>query len=63
MTGLELSAILKELGWSGAELGRRVDVHEKTVSKWRNGHRDVPGPVAVYLNLALAVKRLGGMVE
>ena len=55
----ELSAILEELGWSKAELGRRAGIAVSTIYGWRK----IPGPVAAYVRLALAVKRLGEKME
>lgn len=40
--------ILGRLGWSKAELSRRVGLHPITVYRWKV----VPGPVAAYLRLA-----------
>lgn len=62
MTIRELDAALKELGWRGADLARKLDVHPNAVSKWRTGKSPVPGYAAAYLKLALAVKRLAGEV-
>lgn len=58
----EVKSALLELGWSGAELGRRVGVHPNTVSQWATGKARVPGAVAAYLRLAVEVHRLVGLV-
>ena len=50
--------VLRELGWSQAELARRVDTYPSTVSQWKR----VPGGVAAYVALALRVKRLVGVL-
>jgi hypothetical protein len=47
MNNIDLDIYLKELGWSKAELARRIDVDPKTVSRWKK----IPGPVAAYLRL------------
>jgi DNA-binding transcriptional regulator YiaG len=54
-----LRASLRVLGWSGAELARRIDVHGNTVSAWRTGRRALPGAVRAYVGLALQVSALG----
>lgn len=43
---------------SGAELGRRVDVHENTVRNWRNGHTVAPGAVFAYLELLASLREI-----
>lgn len=54
----DLGAMLDVLGWSQAELARRVDVHPNTVSGWSTGRTNVPGPVRAYLELAVKAKGL-----
>ena len=51
---------IRDLGWSKAELGRRLRVHENTVLNWRER---CPGYAIAYLELALEVRRLGQLVE
>lgn len=53
-------AALDVLGWSQAELAKRLGVHKNTVSKWATGQTHLPGPVNAYLNLAVKVRRLLG---
>lgn len=55
----ELNAALRELGWSGVELGRRVGRGKPAISAYRTGRNKVDGPVAAYVHLALSIKRLG----
>jgi DNA-binding transcriptional regulator YiaG len=50
--------LMHETGLSGAQLARRVGVHESTVSHWRTGLHDVPGAVIAYLDLLAQVRRL-----
>lgn len=45
-----LEKFLSELGWSGAELARRLGVSYKTVSNWRTSGR-VPEYALAYLRL------------
>ena len=51
----QLNEHLRGLGWSGAELSRRLGVTPKAVSEWRRGKRPVPGPVRAYIRLVVAV--------
>ena len=48
------NAALSELGWTRTELCHQLGLHRNTPSRWRG---EVPGYVAEYLRLALAVKR------
>lgn len=57
MNAKELRSAIKTLGWSQAELGRRVDAYPTTVSRWMTTDR-VPGGVAAYVNLFLKVREL-----
>lgn len=58
MTADQLNAALADLDWTGAELGRRIDVDSHTVSAWRTDKRPVPGAVAAYLDLLIKVRAL-----
>ena len=42
MTGDEMSATLKAIGWTGGELARRLGVREDTVRGWLIGRREIP---------------------
>jgi hypothetical protein len=55
---LDLNATLSTLGWTGAELARRVDVGADRVSAWRRGKAKLPGSVVAYLDLALKAREL-----
>lgn len=55
MSSEQLNDYLRGLGWSGAELSRRLGVTPKAVSEWRRGKRPVPGPVRAYVRLVVAV--------
>ena len=60
MTNTELKCVLTELGWSQAELSRKLGVHVNTVSIWANGRDAVPTYAAEYLRVArLAKEALG----
>lgn len=54
----DLGGALDALGWSQAELARRVDVHVNTVSGWATGRTEAPGPVRAYLGLAMKAKEM-----
>lgn len=58
MSGDDLEANLAILGWSKRDLAERIGVHPNTVSQWAQEHREVPGPAAAYLTLAVRVKTL-----
>lgn len=47
--------MLIELGWSQAELGRRLSVSANTVSNWSG---DAPGYAMAYLGVCLKLSRL-----
>lgn len=51
----QLNDALRRLGWSRAELGRRINLHPNTISRWGD---KVPGPVAAYLRLAVRANEL-----
>jgi transcriptional regulator with XRE-family HTH domain len=53
MTHAEFTAALRTLGWSQAELCRRLGLHRNTASKWRE---TVPKYVAEYLRVSLLLK-------
>ena len=56
MSPNELQTVLMELGWSQAELSRRVNVHPNTVTRWmRVG---CSGPEVGYLKLRVHLKRM-----
>ncbi|MFZ5783987.1 MAG: helix-turn-helix domain-containing protein [Pseudomonadota bacterium] len=50
----EFSAALKALGWSKAELARRLGIHPNSVSKWASP----PQYAMAYLRQSLGIKDL-----
>lgn len=58
MTPKDLKFAIKALGWSQATFAARIKTHPNTVSKWATGQTEVPGAVAAYLELAMAVRAL-----
>ena len=55
-SGFDIDDALDALGWSGAELARRIDVGADRVSAWRCGKAKLPGAVVAYLRLAVSVQ-------
>lgn len=54
---VDLGPLLGAVGWSGAELARRVDVSPSTAYKWiKRG--EAPGAVIAYLDLILRFRAL-----
>lgn len=51
-----METMLKQLGWTKAELARRLGLQRTTVSGWGN---DAPQYALAYLDLALKLKALG----
>lgn len=62
MTGPEFDKALSELRWSGSTAAQRLSVTPKAVSAWRTCKVKVPGPVAAFVHLSLAVKRMAAEV-
>ena len=42
-------AVLKAIGWTSAELARRLSVREDSVRHWLNGRRPIPPKVERWL--------------
>jgi transcriptional regulator with XRE-family HTH domain len=53
-----LQGALRMLGWSQAELGRRLGVSANGVSAWATGAVSVPKYVEEYLRVALLAKEI-----
>jgi hypothetical protein len=58
MTPDEFDSALAELGWSGADFLRRVDLVPNTVWRWRKGTTPIPVWVEEYLKALLGIKAL-----
>ncbi len=58
MTPAEFDAALTELGWTGADFLRRVDLVPNTVWRWRKGTTPIPKWVEEYLKALLGIKAL-----
>ena len=58
MTPDEFDAALGQLGWSGAEFTRRVEIVPNTIWRWRKGTTPIPRWVEEYLSALVAVKAL-----
>lgn len=50
--------MMHELGWTQAELSKRVETHRNVVSRWMNGHTRVPGAVIAFLKLTVKLRRI-----
>jgi transcriptional regulator with XRE-family HTH domain len=50
MTGDELGELLRAIGWTSAELARRLSIRPDTVNSWLTGRRPVPGNVERWLH-------------
>lgn len=59
MTKPEMRAILSELGWSQAELSRRLGIRASTVAQWPE--ENIPGPAAAYLRVKMLAHRMVGL--
>lgn len=58
MTADDLKEALEAIGWPQAELARRLDKREATVSDWVNGKVPVPAYVNPVIELALSLRNL-----
>lgn len=52
----EFKRLLMASGLSKASLGRKLDVHPNSISRWGSGQVEVPGPALAYLRLYVAVR-------
>jgi hypothetical protein len=48
-TGDELGEVLRAIGWTSAELARRLTIRPDTVNSWLTGRRPVPANVERWL--------------
>lgn len=51
MTGEEFRAARLALGLTQAELAQKIESDVRTVRRWENGERYIPGPARVALRL------------
>lgn len=59
MTREELKAARHKLGLSCAEFAEVVGVEAaRTVQRWEDGSRDVPGPVVILVDLLLTMPKV-----
>ena len=56
-----LHEALRCLGWSQADLSRRMGVHVNTVTLWATGRGVVPGYVREYLRVMVLAKEMVGL--
>lgn len=60
MTAQALNDALADLGWTGAELARRLGKGPQAVSAWRTGRTAVPRYVEEYLRVMILAKDMLG---
>lgn len=48
--------LMASSGLTNAALGRKINAHQNTVSRWAAGHVEVPGSVLAYLRLYNTMK-------
>ena len=53
MRGLELRYIRHELGLTQSKFGEQMGVYGRTIRKWENSEREIPGPAIVLARLLL----------
>ena len=58
MTAPELKEHLKYLGWSQAELARRVTVDKNTVTRWMKSGV-IPGATAAFVEIKVKARKMG----
>jgi len=58
MTPAELASSLAELGWTQAELGRRLGMAPDTVSRWATGRVSMPVWLSAHVALLLELQDL-----
>ena len=55
MTPDEFLALRVRLGLSHENMGVLLGVGDRTVRRWENGERDIPGPVVLLMDIILDV--------
>lgn len=58
MKPADLKRSLAALGWSQAELARRIGAHPNTVSKWMTGKAAVSGAAAAYVEVHVKLREI-----
>lgn len=53
----DIRELLELKGWSQADLARRLDMHEATVSRWLSGATKPAGPARILMRQWLAEAR------
>ena len=49
MTKERMAEIMRQIGWSSRELGRRLGVRESSIRRYLQGSREVPPNLAAWL--------------
>ena len=60
MTPDELASVLAQLGWTQAELGRRLGMAPDTMSRWATGKVPMPVWLTAHVGLLLELRELHG---
>lgn len=60
LTADELGLVTEDIGVSYGDLAKRINVDRKTITRWLDGERPVPGSVALLLRVAHLHHRLFG---
>lgn len=58
MTPQQLKSSLTILGWSQAELSRRIDYSPNTISRWMTGEIPIPAWMTAYIEAICAIREL-----
>jgi transcriptional regulator with XRE-family HTH domain len=58
MTPQQLKASLNVIGWSQAELSRRIDYAPNTISRWMTGEIPIPAWLDAYIEAITAIRDL-----
>ena len=62
MTPQEIRAVRERMALSSNAFAALLGVEGRTVRRWEDGTRDIPGPVVKFLGLAAIVGRIGEAV-
>jgi hypothetical protein len=59
MTAEQFSKAINALGLTPVEAAVLLDVHPRTTRRWANDEREIPGPVASFLNYLVRNRKKG----
>lgn len=58
MTPTEFETALQQIGWKKVDFCRATDTNPTTISRWVNGHNDIPAWVPAHLALLTDLQEL-----